>query len=69
MQRQISLGDLFERGSKRRNQGVRQAIDEADRIGDQELAGIRQADLPDQRFEGDEVRISRFGSRACYTVV
>ena len=59
VQQQVGAGDLLERGAKRRDQRVRQPIDEADRVGDQQLAAIRQLDLAHQRIERHEQRVRR----------
>ena len=61
VQDQIGLGDLFERRAKRRDQRVRQAVDEPDRVRHEQLAAVRQPDLPDQRIERHEQRVRRFG--------
>ena len=62
MQRQIGFGDLLERGAKRGDQRVRQPIDEPDRVGDEQLAPIRQTDPPDERIERHEQRVGCHGS-------
>ena len=51
--------DLLERGAERRDQRVRQAIDEADGVGHQQLAAVRQPHLADQRIERHEQRVGR----------
>ena len=63
VQHEIGIGGFFERGAKRRDQRVRQAIDEADRVAQQQLAPIGQVDAPDQRIERDEQRVRRFRIR------
>ena len=61
VQHQIGVGGLFERGAKRGHQRVRQPIDEADGVAQQQLAPIGKVDAPHQRIERDEQRIRRFG--------
>ena len=63
VQDEIGLGDLFERRAKRRDQRVRQPIDEADRVGHQQLAAVGQPHLPHERIERDEQRVRRLGVR------
>ena len=46
VQHEIRVGGFFERGAKRRDQRVRQAIDEADRVAQQQLAPIGKIDAP-----------------------
>ena len=57
VQHEIGVGRFFERGAKRRHQRVRQPIDEADRVAQQQLAAIGQVDAPHQRIERDEQRV------------
>ena len=54
-----AAGDLFERGAKRRDQRVRQPLDEADRVRHEQLAAIGQPHLPHERIERDEQRVRR----------
>ena len=61
VQHQIGLGDLFERRAERRDQRVRQAVDEADGVGDEQLAAVGQPHLADQRIERHEQRVRRLG--------
>ena len=61
VQHQIGVGGFFERGAKRRDQRVRQPIDESDRVAQQQLAAIGQVDAPHQRIERHEQRVRRFG--------
>ena len=63
VQHEIGVGDLLERGAKRRHQRVRQPIDESDRVGDEQLAAVGQPDLADQRIERDEQRVGGLGVR------
>ena len=57
VQRQVRLGHFFEGGAERRDQRMRQPIDEADGIRQEQLAAVGQPDLAQQRIEGDEQRI------------
>ena len=59
MQHEIGLGHLLERGAERRHERVRQPIDEADRVGHQQLAAIRQPHAAHERIERDEQRVGR----------
>ena len=59
VQQQIGSGDFLERRAERGDQRMRQPLDEADRVGDQQLAPIRQLHLADQRIERDEQRVRR----------
>ena len=59
VQQQVRLGHFFERGAERRDERVRQPIDEPDRVGHQQLAAIRQLDAADERIERDEQRVRR----------
>ena len=61
VQHQVRLGHLFERRAKRRDERVRQPIDESDGVGHQQLPLVRQAHLPHQRIQRDEQRVRRFG--------
>ncbi len=61
VQRQIRFGHFFQRGAERGDQGMRQSIDESDRIGDEQLALIAELDLPDERIERHEQRVGRHG--------
>ena len=60
---EIGVGGLFERGAERRDQRVRQPVDESDGVGDQQLAAVGQPHLADQRIERDEQRVRRLGVR------
>ena len=57
MQDQVRLGHLLEGRAKRRDQRVRQAIDEADGVGHEQLTVVGEPYLTDQRIEGDEQRV------------
>jgi hypothetical protein len=57
VQQQIGLHHFLERGAERRDQAVRQAIDEADRVRQQDLRALREPDLAQQRIERDEQRV------------
>ena len=57
VQHQVGVGDFLERGAKRRDQRVRQPIDEADGVGHQQLAAVGQPHLPHQRIERHEQRV------------
>ena len=64
VQHQIGFGRLFERRAKRGHQRMRQAIDEADRVREQQLALIRQLHAADQRIERHEQRVRRHRIRS-----
>ena len=51
--------DFLERRAKRRDERVRQPIDESNGIRDEQLAPIRQPHLPHERIERDEERVRR----------
>ena len=57
VQQQIGLHDFLERGAERGDQAVRQAIDEADRVRQQDLRPAGQPHLAQQRIERDEQRV------------
>ena len=57
VQQQIGLHHFLERGAERRDQAVRQAIDEADRVRQQDLRPVGQPHLAQQRIERDEQRV------------
>ena len=59
MQQQVGRRDLLERRAKGGDQRVRQPLDEADRVGHEQLAPIRQPHLADERIERDEQRVRR----------
>ena len=59
MQRQVRFRHLLERRPKRRDQGVRQPVDETDRVRDQQLPAVAQTNPPQQRIKGDEERVGR----------
>ena len=59
VQEEIGLGHLLQRGAERRHQGMRQPIDESDRVRNEHGASIRQAERPHQRVEGNEQRVRR----------
>ena len=61
MQHQVGLGHFLERGPKRGDERVRQPVDEADRVRDEQLAPIRQTHLSHQRIERHEQRVGRGG--------
>ena len=63
VQHEIGLRHFLERRAKRRDQRVRQTIDEPDRVRHEQLAAVGQPDLPDERIERDEQRIGRLGAR------
>ena len=63
VQHEIGLGDFLERRAERRDQRVRQPIDEPDRVRHEQLAAVGQPHLPDQRVERDEQRVGRLGVR------
>ena len=63
MQHQVGVGDFLERRAERRDQRVRQPIDEADRVRHQQLAAVGQPHLPDERIERHEQRVRRLGVR------
>ena len=65
MQDEIGLRHLFERRAKRRDQGVRQPIDEPDRVRHEQLAAVGQAHLTHQGVERHEERVGglRVGAR------
>ena len=54
VQHQVGFRHLLERSAECRHQGVRQPIDEADGIRDQQFALIRQVHLPHERVERDD---------------
>jgi hypothetical protein len=64
MNQQVGGRHFLERGAERRDQLVRQSVDEADRIGHHQLPRIRQLDLAQHRIERDEQRIGRGGAGA-----
>ena len=64
VQQQVGLGHFLERRAEGGDQRVRQPIDEADRVGDQQLAAIRQLDAADERIERHEERVRRDGIAA-----
>ena len=59
VQQQIRGRDFLERRAERRDQRVRQPIDEADGVRHEQLAAIRQPDLADERIERHEQRVRR----------
>ena len=64
MQQQIGVGGFLERGAEGGDQRVRQPIDETDGVGDQQLAGVGQADPPHQGIERDEQGVGDLGGGA-----
>ena len=54
VQQQVRLRHLLERGAERRDQRVRQLLDEADRVDQQQLPAAAQPDLAHQRVERHE---------------
>ena len=59
MQQQIGVGRLLERGAEGRHERVRQPLDEADGVRDQQLARVGQPHPAHQRIERDEERVGR----------
>ncbi len=64
VQHEIRVGHLLERRAKRRDERVRQPIDEADGVRHEQLAAVGQPHLADERIERDEQRVRRFRVRA-----
>ncbi len=58
---QVRGRNFLERGAKRRDERVRQAIDEADGVRHEELPPVRQPHLADKRIERDEERVRCHG--------
>ena len=59
MQNQISFGDLLQRGPEGRDQGGRQLLDEAHRIGREHFPAPGQLDAPRRWIERGEQLIRR----------
>ena len=59
VQQQIRVGDLLERRAERRDERVRQPVDEPDRVRHEQLAPVGQPHLPDERIERHEQRVGR----------
>jgi hypothetical protein len=59
VERKIRFRHLLERGTERRDERMREAIDEPDRVGDEQFAPIRQPHLPHERVERHEQRVGR----------
>ena len=57
VQDQIRLDHLLERRPERRDQGGRQIRDEADGVGEDDVAAVRQTHLTQRRIEGREEEI------------
>src|SRR5712691_3010421 len=63
VQHQVGVARLLERRPEGGDQRVRQPVDETDSVRDEELAAVRQAQLPHERIERDEERVGRLRVR------